>query len=879
MDSQHLRGHQSDEEMVDAPDVVTEATPGQGGRGRGRSRGRGRGRGNPRGSGSGPASQPSRRGTITPQRPSSALMPPTPTPRRSIPIGHFPGGNLSHPRPVRPPPVAPAAPMELDTPGLLPLPLFQRLSQSGARPSTPPSGLVLRTTADRNTTTEGRRTKSTPQGAATSESSGHDDSPSPLQRATQSKQTKAQRTTATTSGRASPAGRARASSAASRGRASQGAGTPVVYRNLTPALPNITAQRQNSVAPQQPAVSGAGSFGSFYGTNISQQHEFNAELTSNAGFTGNAGSASAYSNNQAPNPAGGNAFGTGNELRSIAPAPSPRARSSSNGFPRSPVSFGLDAPNPVSAYIHITSPAARTNSQLRPSNNNNHNGQQQPHAGSGTPYSSTAPSDTGFYTTAGPATTAAAQAPVISSSYNRGTPAIGQAQQQPSQHQSGQQQSGQYQPSPHQSAQQQLSPRQSGQQQPSPHQSGQSGQSGSNGAAHPQINLNDEVLNFHLVGNSRMVSLPENINNGARTADNPHYYDTGFAPAFQIPPVPPNLDEPFWHTNPFARPGTWSAPRDPNLILPPTIYNALDNHMMSSGVLNEPDRMWIMGVQQGIGLGVLAYKESLMDELEIEGRLYGCAVQPTGGMGNSLAMRNKISTKACEYYDLMQAHKAAGKFIAASELLVQTIVEKGIEAALPPAGSFVATPALFPNNPEAQAHTNSLNAALASEINRPPPADIHAQTKPLVGPHAVADNLSEYEGVSQRGQARHGIIAPIIDNAINATRIPEGMRNFASAPAPDELIFTEADFREMREAAALEVASRTGTNNNNNNGSANGSAGDAEAARSGQQNQNLNQDLIGEVSSRTMGGYNHGAQPELSETADGHAFINVPHDK
>ncbi|KAI1495293.1 hypothetical protein F5X96DRAFT_675870 [Biscogniauxia mediterranea] len=804
MDSQHLRDHQSDEEMVDAPDVVTEATPGQGGRGRGRSRsrGRGRGRGNPRGSGSGPASQPSRRGTITPQRPSPALMPPTPTPRRSIPIGHFPGGNLSHPRLDRPPSVAPPAPM-LDTSGLLPLPLFQRLSQNGARPSTPPSGLVLRTTADRNTTTEGRRTKSTPQGAATSESSGHDDSPSPLQRATQSKQTKAQRTTATTSGRASPAGRARASSAASRGRASQGAGTPVVYRNLTPALPNITAQRQNSVAPQQPAVSGAGSFGSFYGTDISQQHEFNAR------------SASAYSNNQAPNPAGGNAFGTGNELRTLAPAPSPRARSRSNGFPRSPVSFGLDAPNPVSEYIHITSPAARTNSQLRPSNNN-HNGQQQPHAGSGTPYSSTAPSDTGFYTTAGPATTTAAQAP--------------------------------------------------------------SGQSGSNGAAQPQINLNDEVLNFHLVGNSRMVSLPENINSGARTAGNPHYYDTGFAPAFQIPPVPPNLDEPFWHTNPFARPGTWSAPRDPNLILPPTVYNALDSHMMSRGVLDESDRMWIMGVQYGIGLGILAYKESLMDELEIEGRLYGCAVQPTGGMGNSLAMRSKISTKACEYYDLMQAHKAAGKFMAASELLAQTIVEKGIEAALPPAGSFVATPALFPNNPEAQAHTNSLNAALASEINRPPPADIHAQTKPLVGPHAVADNLSEYEGVSQRGQARHGIIAPIIDNAINATRIPEGMRNFA--PAPEEFIFTEADFREMREAAALEVASRTGTNNNNNdNGSANGSAGDAETARSGQQNQNLDPDLIGEVSSRTMGGYNHGAQPELSETADGHAFINVPHEK
>ncbi|KAI0595820.1 hypothetical protein F4775DRAFT_343747 [Biscogniauxia sp. FL1348] len=855
MASQNLRGHQSDEEMVDAPDVATEATPGQGGRGRGRGRGRSGG------SGSGPASQPSRRSTITPQRPSPALsqMPPTPTPRRSIPIGHFPGANLSRPRPVRPPPVAPVAPMELDTPGPLPQPLFFPLSQGGARPSTPPSGLVLRTATDRNTTTEERRIKSTPQGAATSESSEHDDSPSPLQRATQSKQTNAQRTTATTSGRASPAGRAGASYTTRYGHAAQGAGTPDVYRNLTPALPNIVAQRQSSGAPQQPAGFGTGSIPGYYEAEASQQHRPNAGLASNAG-TG-------YSNNQAPNTAGGNAFGMGNEFRSLAPAPSPRESSDPNDFRRSPISFGIDATNPVSAYIHMNSPAVGANGQLRPTNNNG-NGQQQRHrAGSGISSSSASLPNSGFYTTAGSPTTASTRAPGLTSSYNNGTPVIGQGQQQPSPyHQPGQQR-----PGPQQYGQQQYGQQQFDQQQHGPH---QSGQSGSNGAAQPQVNLNNEVLNFQLRGNppprSRRVNLPADINNGTRTASNPYYYDTGFAPAFQIPPVPPNLDDPFWHTNPFARPGTWAAPRDPNIVLPPTIYNSLDSHMMNTGVLNEHDRMWIMGVQQGIGLGIVAYKESLMDELEIEGRLYGLAVQPTGGMRDSLAMRDKIGAKACEYYDLMQAHKAAGKFIAASELLVRTIEEKGIEGSLPPTGGFVATPALFPNNPEAQAYTNSLNAALASEINRPPPADIHAQQKPLVGPHAVADNLAEYEGVSERGQGRHGIIAPMIDNAINATRIPEGMRSFASSD-PEQLLFTEEDFREIREAAALEVASQ-----NNNNGSANGSAGNAEAAHSGQQSQNMNQNFIGEVSSRTMGDYNHGAQPELSETADGHAFINVP---
>ncbi|KAI5923791.1 hypothetical protein F4810DRAFT_710216 [Camillea tinctor] len=842
MSSQHRKDSQSDEEMVDAPSIATEATPSRGGRGRGRGRG----------SRSGPASQPSRPvpstpQPSTPQRPSPAgsQMPATPSARRSIPLGHFPGSNIGrrhplptsrprhplptsrprHPLPTsrpRPPTepvslpgasdVASVLSMGLNAPGPLPRPVTT--SQPRARPQTPPSGFVLRTITNPIRTAEERRNQTTPQGVDSSENSGHEDSPSPSLRAIQPKKARGGAQMTALASTVTPQGRARTSSASKRGRGSRAtARTPAERQNLAPALPNVAAQLQNTIDFQQPAGPGAGPFQNHPAASAAMQYE------SSLGYAGDFGVEAGPSNVQAPATTSGSGYGAGNDQLALSPAPGSRP---SPGFPRNPVSFGLDALHPVSAYIHLYSPNVGGLGQHR-------------HRCAGStacPYPR-APS------IARPVTALPAQRSY--SSYNDGFSMTNLAQQPMQQQLGGPSVSSAF-TSSAATTQAQVSPPAYNIDTPAIGSASQSGQQHNQQSAAPDDGIPDFGFGSNVPRSTR-VSLPNDINAGTRTAGNPFYYESGYAPAFQFPHVPSVGSNQFWYTNPWARPLTWAATDDPNLVLPPDVYHGLDQYMMKNGVLNMNDRMWAMGVQYGIGLGVSAYKESLMDELEIEGRLFGRVLQVDRANDTSLTMCEKIKSEACGYFDLAQAHRAAKKYITSSELLAETIEKKGIEASLPAAGSHVAPPALFPNNSEAQAHASSLNAALASEINRPPPGNLHAQPKPLVGPYAITEHLPEYEGVSARGQAQHGTIAPLIDNAINATRIPQGMPHFAAAAAP---VSNEDNDHEMHGAA-----SGAGSNHNQ---TASGSSEDADEDPEG-----------------FFGRY--GPKYELAETPEGRAYI------
>ncbi|KAI1495856.1 hypothetical protein F5X99DRAFT_414706 [Biscogniauxia marginata] len=745
-----------------ASNASMEATLGQNGRGRGGSR--------VRLEGSVLSIRLTRRMTTTLERPSqsSAQMPPTPTPRRvSLPIGHFPGANRTLNRSLTA--AQSVARRERFARRQLNYRAIEQshdlLSGAGrsalAGPRTPTSAAPLTFEAITNQSAEGRRVKNTSSGAL-SQFPDHSASPSPMQRATQSKQTRRVNS--------------RPSSAAS---------------ELAPGLPTTMAQQPGSIGMQQPATTGTDFSASTSFAGPGQQNDIGMEFSGNVGPSSN--------NHQVPTSAGGNAFGVANNLRPLAPAPQPAT--STFQPPGNNESFVFGTQNPANFDINMNLPAvgAQAGGAQQPGGN------FQPHAGSAAPY----------YNVPNPAGAAAAQG-----SFNNGPSAA------------------------------------------APNQFGGSGGASSSANAG---NLSFNGFNSDNVPHSTAVSLPNDINAAPRTGNNPYYYSTGFAPAYQIPPVPVNLEGDPFHYNPYARPGTWSAYPDPNQVLPVNVYESLRSHMIAVGVCNNTDQVWIEGVQYGIGLAIEAYKESLLDEIEVEGRVFGRALVHDNQIDSSLTMRNRIADRSTAYYDRVQAAKAASKFVASSNLLAEVIVEKGLNGGLPAQGGFVATEALFPNNPDARAHTNALNAALAAEHNGPPHATVHAEPRPLVGAQTISQRLPEYEGVSQ-GAAQNIPLAAMIDNAIDSTKVHENVPNFA-VPVED-FGFTEEDLRQMTGAAAFEVASRHAQDENYR-----AEVNDTLDRLSGAYDQ-PNFDRMGEVSSRTTN--NRGAQPRLSETDDGLAFISYP---
>ncbi|CAJ2510733.1 Uu.00g063580.m01.CDS01 [Anthostomella pinea] len=138
-------------------------------------------------------------------------------------------------------------------------------------------------------------------------------------------------------------------------------------------------------------------------------------------------------------------------------------------------------------------------------------------------------------------------------------------------------------------------------------------------------------------------------------------------------------------------PGTWSSTPTLNQVLPENVYSSLDHYMTTHGVLNEGDRMWVMGVQYGIGLGVETLRKSLLDELQTEGKIFGHVVKPEHADENLTAMRQKTEIQCIAQFDLRQAAGAAAQFVANQETLAKMIIQQGLVTALPQNGGFVGT--------------------------------------------------------------------------------------------------------------------------------------------------------------------------------------------
>ncbi|EMR70329.1 hypothetical protein UCREL1_2637 [Eutypa lata UCREL1] len=61
----------------------------------------------------------------------------------------------------------------------------------------------------------------------------------------------------------------------------------------------------------------------------------------------------------------------------------------------------------------------------------------------------------------------------------------------------------------------------------------------------------------------------------------------------------------------------------PHIIIPDNIYKALEHRYSAVPPTDEMDRLYQMGIQYGIGLGIACYKSGLMQELSDNGSLFG----------------------------------------------------------------------------------------------------------------------------------------------------------------------------------------------------------------------------------------------------------------
>ncbi|KAH6656816.1 hypothetical protein BKA67DRAFT_170007 [Truncatella angustata] len=111
---------------------------------------------------------------------------------------------------------------------------------------------------------------------------------------------------------------------------------------------------------------------------------------------------------------------------------------------------------------------------------------------------------------------------------------------------------------------------------------------------------------------------------------------------------------------------TFLAPEGVNLSLDPstwpkTPFVALEDYITNHGVSDEMDRLYMMGVQAGIGYGISAYKETLITEFQFTGKLWSQIVSFAEGTQDR-NLRAEI-LRGIEAFDILSAMHAANRFI------------------------------------------------------------------------------------------------------------------------------------------------------------------------------------------------------------------------
>ncbi|RYP92090.1 hypothetical protein DL770_001751 [Monosporascus sp. CRB-9-2] len=131
----------------------------------------------------------------------------------------------------------------------------------------------------------------------------------------------------------------------------------------------------------------------------------------------------------------------------------------------------------------------------------------------------------------------------------------------------------------------------------------------------------------------------------------------------------------------------------PVMAVPTSVFSGLEDYMTKFPAFDEIDKIWQLGIQYGIGLGVNAYKAGLMNELVTRGRLFGRHVLIDGG-GDVQRMRASIMRH--DLFDRVTAAEAGRQFVQNSVTMMELAVDNRVDRAIATQRGFIGTNGLWP---------------------------------------------------------------------------------------------------------------------------------------------------------------------------------------
>ncbi|RYC65291.1 hypothetical protein CHU98_g914 [Xylaria longipes] len=151
--------------------------------------------------------------------------------------------------------------------------------------------------------------------------------------------------------------------------------------------------------------------------------------------------------------------------------------------------------------------------------------------------------------------------------------------------------------------------------------------------------------------------------------------------------------------------------------LPSSAYQSLDFIVGSDAMVHdETERLWLIGVQAGIGLGITGAREAVLNEMMYENTVFSRPLQSYPSDLPPYEMRMHLGRRCMTGFDLRVADRIAKQFVANNLHLIDIIVENGLTACLPEYGSpLPGTFAFFTDEDSARCHENSRSIDKALE--------------------------------------------------------------------------------------------------------------------------------------------------------------------
>ncbi|KAI1178193.1 hypothetical protein F4777DRAFT_538826 [Nemania sp. FL0916] len=123
-------------------------------------------------------------------------------------------------------------------------------------------------------------------------------------------------------------------------------------------------------------------------------------------------------------------------------------------------------------------------------------------------------------------------------------------------------------------------------------------------------------------------------------------------------------------------------------VLPADATTSLDFLFESEGErLNEFEKIWLMGLQCGIGLGIRGAREAVLNEMQFENSVFRQPMlQSPASEAHALQRRMEMGRECIAGFDRRVAYRTANQFLLESAQLTQGVVQSGLVKCLPVTG-------------------------------------------------------------------------------------------------------------------------------------------------------------------------------------------------